>query len=92
MSKVCDRWIPRVLSIQQKQQRVADGNAVLKKRYRNHGNRFLESNITADENVGSLYEPETKQTGYVCKTLNSPSHTKALVRTSAKKTDVHRLF
>lgn len=84
MVKVCARWVPRVLSSQQKLQRVADSTAFLKQ-YRERGERFLDSIITADETWVSLYDPETKQDSSVWKTPSSPSPTKAMVKPSAKK-------
>lgn len=84
MKKVCARWIPRLLTDDQKQQRI-DNSEMCLGRYRRQGNRFLEEIITVDETWISVYDPETKQDSSVWKTPNSPSPTKALVRTSAKK-------
>lgn len=84
MTKVCARWVPRLLTSQQKLQRVADSRAFLKQ-YRQLGDRFLESIITADETWVSVYDPKTKQDSSVWKTPNSPSPVKAMVKTSAKK-------
>ena len=60
MSKVCARWIPRILTIEQKHLRVEATKSFLKQ-YRNHGQRFMNSVITADETWISVYDPENKQ-------------------------------
>lgn len=84
MSKVCARWIPRILTLEQKLQRVADAKSFLRQ-YRIHGNRFMNSIITADETWISLYDPENKQDSCMWKHPDSPSPVKALVNRSAKR-------
>lgn len=82
-TKVCACWVPRLLTSQQKLQQVANNRAFLKQ-YRQLGDRFLESIITAETWI-SVYDPETKQDSSVWKTPNSPSPVKAMLKTSAKK-------
>ncbi len=84
MRRVCARWIPRLITQEQKNERVNISTRCLQK-YQHQGQRFLEKIVTVDETWISLFEPETKQESSMWKTPGSPSPKKALVRTSAKK-------
>ena len=59
MTKVSARWVPRLLSEQDKQMRVQTAKRFLE-RYAPEGERFLQSIITCDESWLHFYDPETK--------------------------------
>lgn len=78
MTRVCARWVPRILKDHEKERRVNDSNSFLR-RYRIEGNAFLDRIITTDETWLWLFDPETKQQSSVWKRSSSPPPTKARV-------------
>ena len=60
LSKKSARWVPRLLSEEQKSARVAASKAFLK-RYHDEGERFLNRTVTMDESMVALHTPETKR-------------------------------
>ena len=53
-TKVCARWVPRILKDEEKQQRVLCSMEFLS-RYEREGDRFLRCIITTDETWIHLY-------------------------------------
>ena len=76
LTKVCARWVPRLLSADEKTSRVAASNDFIR-RYERQGARFLQRIITTDETYISVYEPETKASSMVWKHPSSPPPAKA---------------
>ena len=60
MKKLCARWVPRFLTIDQKQQRVDDSERGLKLFQRNP-NEFLRRFVTMDETWIHHYTPESNR-------------------------------
>ena len=60
MSKVCARWVPRLLTPEMKQRRVASCQELLARSFHD-GLDFLKRIITGDETWLYFYDPETKQ-------------------------------
>ena len=71
MTKVSARWVPRLLSEQDKQMRVQTAKRFLE-RYAREGERFLQSSITCDKSWLHFYDPETKVESMVWKHTSSP--------------------
>ncbi|XP_052777852.1 uncharacterized protein LOC128215180 [Mya arenaria] len=84
MTKVCARWIPRLLDDNQMKDRVNKSLNFLRS-YRREGERFLQRIITTDETSFHLFDPETKQQSMVWKTSSSPPPKKARVTKSKGK-------
>jgi histone-lysine N-methyltransferase SETMAR len=84
MHKVSARWIPRILSNDNKSNRVKASRKFLE-RYRKEGDTFLQRIITTDETWLFLYDPETKEQSKQWKTPASPPPKKARVSKSAGK-------
>lgn len=84
MRRLCARWIPKMLTDKQKEERVRCCELFVK-RFQQEGERFLERIVTVDETWISLYEPETKSQSTMWKTPGSPSPKKFKVSPSAKK-------
>lgn len=83
MKKVSARWVPKLLSPLQKQDRVniCDENLDLY----NDNPRLLSTLITGDETWVYYYDPETKQQSMQWKHVESPPPKKAKVTKSVKK-------
>jgi len=60
MRKVCARWVPHLLSPDQRYERVQASQELLA-RYSTEGNDFLFRIITGDESYIYYYDPESKQ-------------------------------
>lgn len=60
VKKVSARWVPRLLSEENKRNRVVDSKAVLAL-YRRNPDEFLRRYITVDETWIHYYTPETKE-------------------------------
>ena len=66
MNKVCARWVPRLLTDENMQDRVSASREFLRNAQRG-GDAFLDSIITTDETWVNMYNPETKQESSVWK-------------------------
>lgn len=84
MRKVSCRWIPRLLTADNKGQRVRASKKFLAQ-YRRLGTEFLDKIITTDETWMHLYDPETKEQSRQWKTPASPQPKKARVVKSSGK-------
>lgn len=82
MNKVCARWIPRILSEENKKARVLASKEFLR-RHRVEGDQFLDRIVTTDETLINLFDPETKRESSVWKHPSSPPPLKARVSKSA---------
>ncbi len=60
MRRLCARWIPKMLTEEQKARRVSSCVSFLT-RVEREGDTFLDRIVTVDETWISLYDPETKQ-------------------------------
>ena len=76
MSKVSARWVPRLLSDEQKATRVECSTEFLN-RYKMKGDQFFDNIITKDECWIWEYDPETKAESSVWKTPRTPPPKKA---------------
>jgi len=59
-TKVCSRWVPRMLTPEKKQKRVEICEELLK-RYREEGDQFLLNIVTGDESWIHHFDPEEKR-------------------------------
>lgn len=84
MNKVSARWVPRILSTEQKERRVTDSRAFLR-RYRREGEAFLDRIITTDETWIWFFDPETKRESSAWKHTSSPPPMKARVQKSGSR-------
>ena len=84
MRRLCARWIPKMLTDEQKMERVRCCEQFLRQ-FHTEGERFLRRIVTVDETWISLYEPETKSQSTMWKTRGSQSPKKFKIGTSAKK-------
>lgn len=84
MRRLCARWIPKMLTMEQKARRVSSCASFLR-RVDREGDRFLDRIVTVDETWISLYDPETKQQSSMWKCPGSPSPTKFKMARSTKK-------
>ena len=84
MRRVAARWIPRLLNKDQKQARISAAEGFLQ-RFHCEGQQFLDKIVTVDETWVSTFDPETKQSSSMWKTLPSPSTQKGRVLRSQKK-------
>lgn len=75
MSHVSARWVPRLLTEEEKQVRVSASKTFLRKVERD--STFLSRIITTDETWVHYYEPEDKRMSMVWKNHNSPPPKKA---------------
>lgn len=76
MSKVSARWVPRLLSHNDKVRRVECSKEFLQRLARN-GDTFLDRIVTLDETWLWYYEPETKAQSSIWKTPQTPPPRKA---------------
>jgi histone-lysine N-methyltransferase SETMAR len=76
MNKVCARWVPRLLTDENKATRV-DASREFLRRYVRDGERFLRRIITTDETWVNFYDLESKQESMVWKRPSSPPPKKA---------------
>ena len=84
MSKVCARWVPRLLTDEMKQNRLAtsiENLRMIKEDYE----LFLSRIITGDETWLHHYDPESKQESMQWKHPSSPTPLKCKVQSSAGK-------
>lgn len=84
MTKVCTRWVPRLLTQENMRDRV-EASEMFLRRWRKDGDRFLNRIITTDETWVNFYDPETKRESMMWKHTSSPPPKKARTMKSAKK-------
>ena len=84
MSRVCARWVPRLLSDDHKKRRIQTSKAFLRK-FKTGGEEWLDRVITTDETWLHYFDPETKQESSVWKHRGSPAPKKAKVSKSMGK-------
>ena len=84
MTKVCARWVPRMLSIEDKKKRVESSNEVLLL-IEPDPDQFFSRVITVDETWIHHYEPTTKQQSSEWKRANEPTPIKFRTQPSAGK-------
>ena len=83
-SKVCARWVPRMLTQDQKD-RQRDACQDLLDRYEAEGDGFLDRIITGDETWCHHHEPESKRQSLEWHHSHSPAKKKFKTQTSAGK-------
>ena len=84
MSKVCARWVPKMLSDDMKQSRVTISGAMLT-RYNTNPDDFHFRVVTCDETWLYHYDPESKQESMEWKHATSPKTKKFKATRSTKK-------
>lgn len=84
MTKVCARWVPKMLSLQDRQRRVQTSRELLA-RYYADPELFENSIITEDETWLHHYDPETKSQSAQWKTSEEPAPRKFKTQRSAGK-------
>ena len=84
MSKVCARWVPRLLKEHERETRVRCSEEFVR-RYENEGEDFLDRIITTDETWLWHFDPETKAQSCIWKTPGTPPPKKARVQKSGGK-------
>lgn len=84
MSRVCARWVPRLLTPEQMGVRVQTCKEFLE-RIKVEGSNFTDRIVTCDETWVHFYEPESKQQSSVWKHPMSPSPVKAKLSKSVGK-------
>lgn len=82
--KVCARWVPRLLTADQKLQRLQVCGRLLA-RFQKQGDQFLTHIITCDETWVHHYTPESKQASMEWRKQGEPGPVKAKSRLSAGK-------
>lgn len=82
--KVCARWVPRLLTAEQKLNRLQVCERLLA-RFREEGDPFLTHIITCDETWVHHYTPESKQASMEWRKKGEPGPVKAKSRLSAGK-------
>ena len=90
-SKVCARWVPRLLTDEQCQNRVSICMQWRSRVKREGPDNFLKRLVTCDETWPHHYDPETKRESAVWKHKSSPRPQKAKVVKSAGKV-MHLVF
>ena len=84
MNRVCSRWVPWLLSDENKLRRMQSCSTFSRK-FRAGGERWLDRIITMDETWRHYFDPETKQESRVWKHRGSPAQKKARVSKSMGK-------
>ena len=84
MSKVAARWVPRILTDENKQRRVECSQEFLN-RYATQGDGFLDNIVTTYETWLYHYDPESKQQSSNWKSPDTPPPKKARAQRSCKK-------
>jgi histone-lysine N-methyltransferase SETMAR len=70
-TKVCSRWVPRMLTPEKKQKHVEICEKLLK-RYREEGDKFLLNIVTGDESWIHHFDPEEKRPSMQYRHTSSP--------------------
>ena len=91
LAKKSARWIPKLLSEEQMEERVRCSAAFLKLA-RNPKVKFLDSVVTMDESAVSLHTPETKRQSKQWITKGQPGPLKAKVHASRDKQMIMAFF
>ena len=78
MKKVCARWVPRLLSDNDRSRRIECSEHFLR-RFEQSGEEFLSRIVTTDETMINLFDPETKRESSVWKRSTSPPPTKSTI-------------
>lgn len=91
LTKKSARWVPKLLSEDEKAARVRCAKEFLK-RSRTLGAEFLNSIVTMDETMVPFFTPETKEMSKQWLPKGSPAPTKAKVQASRKKQMVMAFF
>lgn len=81
---VSSRWVPHILTEEQKKRRVALAKEFLAE-VQHKGKKYLKNIITADETIVYFFDPETKHESMMWKSPSSPSLQKARRTRSQKK-------
>lgn len=84
MSKVCARWVPKMLTAEMKESRVTNSYALLT-RYNRDPEDFHFRLVTCDETWLYHYDPESKQESMEWKHMGSPRTKKFKASRSCKK-------
>lgn len=84
MSKVCARWVPRLLKDHERETRVRCSEEFVR-RVEQEGDTFLDRIVTTDETWMYHFDPETKAQSCVWKTPGTPPPTKARLQKSGGK-------
>ena len=84
------RWVPKLLSSEQKAARVKSSEDFLRRHHANSG--FLDSIITMDESAVSFYTPETKAKSKQWLPRGVPGPIKARIHASRRKQMVMAFF
>ncbi|XP_063387674.1 histone-lysine N-methyltransferase SETMAR-like [Cydia fagiglandana] len=84
MSKVCARWVPKLLSAVQKEERVKCASKFLELCDENPTN-IIERLVTGDETMVLYYDPESKRESMEWRFKNEKPPIKAKVHQSSKK-------
>lgn len=84
LSKVCARWVPRLLSERHKEQRV-DAALQFQQFFDDEGDGLFNRIVTGDETWVHIWTPESKRQSMVWKGKDEPTPKKAKVVESAGK-------
>ena len=84
MNRLCARWVPRLLTAEERERRVAVSKQFLRRNTR-EGDMFLDRIITCDETWLWLFDPETKQQSTQWTDKESETPKKARVAKSGGK-------
>ena len=90
MRKVCAKMVPRLLTEEQKAQRLNACRDILQQMEANE--KLLENVITGDESLVFRYDPETKRQSRQWKSVSSPRPKKARMHRSPVKMMLITLF
>ncbi|GFX73619.1 HTH_48 domain-containing protein [Trichonephila clavipes] len=82
--KLCSRWIPRLLTAEHKEKRIAISLDILI-RYEEEGDDTLSRNVTRDETRVSHITPESKQQTMEWRHTSSPVKVKSIQTLSKRK-------
>lgn len=91
LSKKSARWVPKLLSPEQKDRRVATSTALVQL-IQDKGRSFLDKIITMDETAVSLHTPETKKQSMQWIKKGQPGPLKARVHATRQKIMVLAFF
>ena len=83
LSKKAPHWVPKLLTVEQKQTRVDMCNFMKKKKFE-LGASFLKSIVTMDESLVCFYTPESKKQSKEWLPKGAPAPHKAKMQESRK--------
>lgn len=84
MSRVCARWVPRLVSDEHNKRRMQTSKAFIQN-FKRGGEKWLDRIITTDETWLHHFDPETKTESSIWKHQGSPATKKAKVAKSVGK-------